>query len=92
MEEVVQVAYDLGLVVPFAWPEWDEGRRLVAREAFDPGTLTWAQTVGLLTAKIREDRFCEGALAEVFEDRTVPRLLVRLLDFAPTGSGFSAKE
>lgn len=92
LEEAVQAAYDLGLVVPFAWPEWEEGRRLVAAGTFDPATLTWAQTVGLLTALIRQDRFSEGALAEAFDAGTVPGLLVRLLDFAPTGSGVLAGE
>ncbi len=60
MREAVQTIYNLGLIVPFAWPEWEEGRRLVAGETFDPDTLTWAQTVGLLTALIRQDRFSEG--------------------------------
>lgn len=92
MRQAVQTVYDVNLVVGFAWPEWEDGRRLIDRETFDPATLSWAQTVGLLTALIREDRFCEGALAESFENGRIPRLLVRLLDFAPVGSGHSVVE
>ena len=85
IRELLPLAYDLKLVVPFAWPEWEEGRQLINSEPFDAATLTWAQTVGLFTALIRGDRFSEGSLAQVFGDGRMPRLMVRLLDFAPEG-------
>lgn len=89
--EAVQTAYDLVLVVPFAWPEWEDGHRLLAA-TFDPAALSWPQTVGLLTTLIRQDRFSEGTVARAFEDRTIPTLLVRLLDFAPETTGQSGSE
>ncbi|MFD4469669.1 DUF6508 domain-containing protein [Rhodococcus sp. NPDC058505] len=82
--EVVRAVYDLGLVVPFAWPQWEDAQRLLAPATFDPDTLTWPQTVGLLTLLLRQDRFSDGTVAEAFEDGALPKLLVRLLDFAPT--------
>lgn len=82
MSQVVQALYDLNLIVPFAWPDWEEGRRL-GRDGADPSTLSWAQTVGMCTALTRQDRFVEGLLADLFEVGTMPQLLSRLVDFAP---------
>lgn len=85
MSQAMKTLCDLELIVPFAWPEWEEGRRL-GRDGIDPSTLSWAQTVGVCTALTRQDRFAEGLLAGVFEDGTMPRLLLRLADFAPEPS------
>jgi len=64
-----QMAYDLDLVLRFDWMNWaggEEGCNLLA----DPSAVETAdldQLRKLLTVFIRQDRFCEGALAQAFD-------------------------
>jgi len=74
--EYTDLMYELDLVVDFDWAGWDEGREIVTNgnyEALDNFTL-----IKILTAIIRNDRFCEGALVERFEDGTIEKILVEL--------------
>jgi len=68
-----RIMYKLGLIIPFDWIEWDEGREIVEKGNFSNlDTITLLKT---LTAFIRNNRFCDGALAERFEDGTVEKVL-----------------
>lgn len=58
----------MGLQVGFDWSEWDEGRRIAlagAEEIMKQDLLTICM---LLTAIIRNDRFCDGVLTGFFRD------------------------
>lgn len=82
--DVRKFFYSKSLVVPFDWSEWDEGRAMFRQEGeskFDDISL--ADVIKLFTAVIRNDRFCDGAWAGLFENGDAQRLLKRLLDFKP---------
>ena len=68
--EFIKVAYDLGwVIIGFDWPDWKETSE--AKDfASDIRTISRAtpeQLAKLLTVVIRQDRFCEGAIANAFE-------------------------
>ncbi|MEA3496235.1 MAG: DUF6508 domain-containing protein [Bacteroidota bacterium] len=68
-----KIMYKLKLVIPFNWTEWDEGREIVNK-----GNYTNLDTITLLkilTAFIRNNRFCDGALAGRFKDRSIEIIL-----------------
>lgn len=72
------------LIMPFDWSRWDEGRamfRVNEEERFV--NISLADIVKLFIAVMRNDRFCDGAWAHLFENGDGQRLLKRLLDFKP---------
>jgi hypothetical protein len=65
----LQTAYDYGWVIDFDWPAWNRTEEAQALY-HDPDVLAHAsiiQLAKLLTARIRIDRFCDGALAADFK-------------------------
>ena len=75
----MQMLYQLELIIPFDWPNWDEGRKLL--EGNDLSKLDGQPKhilVGLLTALARNDRFCEGAWGAAVEDGTIGKLILEL--------------
>lgn len=77
--EITRLLYDVKLIVPFDWPNWDEGRELLSGNDL---TKLEGQPkhilVGLLTALVRNDRFCEGAWGEAVESGIVRKILKEL--------------
>jgi len=75
----IEAAYAHGFVCSFAWPAWasTDGRRIMENtreiERVDLATLR-----RLFTTWIRGDRFCDGALATVYESGAVRCALDRL--------------
>ena len=79
--EAMTWLYESNRVFWFNWPEWDEGREIFAN--WRPGiaaTFDHLTVRKLLTAVARNDRFCEGAWAQFFEDGQGIELLARLLE------------
>lgn len=79
-EQFVQDAYDhKWMMTGFDWPAWaksNEGASL----RFHPQTIEQAivdQLAKLLTACIRSERFCEGALAEAYHAGVLTRITRR---------------
>ncbi|WP_288038465.1 DUF6508 domain-containing protein [Acidiphilium sp.] len=78
-ESFVRTAYEAEWVYPFSWTDWvdtDEAKRL----RNDPSFLAQAderQLAKLLTASIRADRFCDGALATDYETGLLTNILRR---------------
>lgn len=62
--------HDLGLVVPFDWPGWYRPDRYLAGEGLASAPV--ADAVRLLTAYVRGDRFCDGALLGGATDGSIP--------------------
>ncbi|MCW5766376.1 MAG: hypothetical protein KIT68_10430 [Phycisphaeraceae bacterium] len=64
VQAFTQVLYELGWVVSFNWPAWQGTPR--AKQLFDePGTIESASALELrlmITAVVRAERFCEGAV------------------------------
>lgn len=68
--ELVRHLYDLGLVVPFDWPDWYRPDRYPAGEGLASAPV--ADAIRLLTAYVRGDRFCDGALLGGVTDGSIP--------------------
>ncbi len=67
------IMYKHNLVIPFNWSKWDEGREIVSRVVYS--NLDTITLLKILIAFIRNNRFCDGALAERFEDRSIETIL-----------------
>ena len=79
VSEFQQVLYENGWIASsFEWPDWQE----TAQEFVEtPAKIEAADTrtiQKLLTTHIRKERFCEGHLAAMFENRHIMALLLRL--------------
>ena len=73
--------YEEEFIYPFDWVNWDYGRKL----SRDPKLLQKANLLSLrklITAHVRQDRFCEGHLANAFRDGQIVRILERLKEIA----------
>jgi hypothetical protein len=73
--------YDNELNIIFDWASWDEGREFFKND--DPNkynSLDREWILKLLTAVARNDRFCDGAWASLFESGSGKKLFVRLLE------------
>ena len=63
----------LNLLIAFNWAYWDEGREIASKQDFEnKDTITLLK---LISAFIRNNRFCDGALAARFEDRSIEIIL-----------------
>ncbi len=71
-----KIMYRLGLVIPFNWSKWDEGREIVKKGNYR--NLDSITLLKILTAFIRNNRFCDGALVGRFEDRSIEKILKEL--------------
>lgn len=84
VSEVRQFFIIKELVVAFNWAKWDEGKamfRVAEPDRFK--NITLEDTVKLLTAIMRNDRFNDGAWARLFESGDAAKLLCRLLGYKP---------
>lgn len=77
VSRLVQWLYDHRLVVVFDWALWDEGSRV---EPSDISGRPVADSVRMLTAILRNDRFCEGALDAALRSGMVQACLRRILE------------
>jgi hypothetical protein len=78
-DRMMIILYQLKLIVPFEWMEWEEGSALLSTD--DLEKLSGLQPhiiVGLLTALARNDRFCDGAWGAAVEKGKVAKLLDEL--------------
>ena len=67
---------ELNLLIAFDWPNWDEGRKIASNQDFEnKDTVTLLK---LISAFIRNNRFCDGALAEKFEDKSIEKILKQI--------------
>lgn len=73
--EFFEVLRQVSVLVDFDWPKWTEGQAMLDDERFDYDTVDLATKCKLLTAIVRSDRFCEGALEAAFRSGLVLKLL-----------------
>lgn len=89
LSDFLDAASAHGLVVSFDWPGWlreDGGAALVGAPPEAMAGFTLEQVQRVATVLIRQDRFCEGALAEAFADGRMPALIRRLAVLASAGA------
>jgi len=70
-----KIVYDLPIIIDFGWGGWDEGRKMVADEYFDYDTIDIPTKCKIITAIVRNDRFCSGRLVSAFEDELILKVL-----------------
>ena len=75
VSQFLEAVYDIPIIIDFNWGSWDEGRSIASNPGFDYDTVDIPTKCKLITAFVRNDRFCEGALASNFEDGTILRIL-----------------
>jgi hypothetical protein len=63
--EFLKLVYLMRLVIAFDWGKWEQGRRLLKQDVSGLDLLTLLK---LMTAIVRNDRFCEGALHSAFSN------------------------
>ena len=77
--EIVQqfrdVVYSIPIMIDFDWGSWDEGREIVSNENFDYESLNIPTKCKIITAIVRNDRFCSGRLVEAFESGMMLKVL-----------------
>ena len=70
-----EYVYEIGLVVDFDWPNWDEGKRILSGEVQELSKHSNITLCKLLTVIVRAERFVEGKLIANFENGTILNIL-----------------
>ena len=69
----MHIVYRLPIIIGFDWGAWEAGK--TSYDDFDLDTLDLPAKCKLITAIVRNDRFCEGALVSAFESGLILRIL-----------------
>ena len=75
VERFANIFLELGLMINFDWAAWEEGKALISDPAQDFNELDELTLCKLLSAVIRNDRFCDGVLAGYFEKGVMQKIL-----------------
>jgi hypothetical protein len=70
-----QIVYDLPIIISFDWGKWHEGREIVNNNNFNFNSIDIPTKCKIITAIVRNDRFCEGALNTAFESGFILKIL-----------------
>ena len=71
--QFLEIVYSLPIIISFDWGAWEAGRKIASDKDFD--TLDVPTKCKLITAIVRNDRFCEGALVSAFESGLILKIL-----------------
>ena len=63
------------IMISFDWQSWVEGEKIANDETFDFDEIDILTKCKLITALVRNNRFCEGYLVGVFESGMVLKIL-----------------
>ena len=82
LAEIVQkfheYVYEIGLVIDFDWPHWDEGRQILSDENTGLSKYSAVTLCKLLAAIVRSERFVDGSLIAHFKNGTIVGILREL--------------
>ena len=70
-----KICYEMPIVIAFDWEKFDEGRKIASDSNFDYDTIDIPTKCKILTAIIRNDRFCDGALVGAFDSGLILKIL-----------------
>jgi hypothetical protein len=76
LDRLVRAISAAGLIVPFAWPDWDGIRRY--RDGHGLADAPVADAVRMVTAIVRSERFTEGSIGGALAGGTLPAALRRI--------------
>ncbi len=71
----LKIVYNIPIIISFNWAVWEEGRKIVNDADFDFDTLDIITKCKLITAIVRNDRFCNGVLASAFRSGLILEIL-----------------
>ena len=71
----LKAVYDIPIIINFSWSSWEEGRNILKNKDFNFDTLDLVTKCRLITAIVRNDRFCEGVLADAFKSGLMLKIL-----------------
>jgi len=69
------VVYSIPIMIDFNWGAWDEGCHIVSDEDFEYDSIDIPIKCKIITAIVRNDRFCSGRLVEAFESGMMLKVL-----------------
>lgn len=75
VSQFLEVVYAIPIIISFNWGAWDEGRKIANDDNFDLASTDLLTKCKLITAIVRNDRFCEGALVSAFESGLILKIL-----------------
>ena len=75
VQQFRDVVYSIPIMIDFNWGAWDEGRAMVSDEAIEYDTIDIPTKCKIITAIVRNDRFCSGRLIEAFESGMMMKVL-----------------
>lgn len=75
IQQFQDVVYSIPIMIDFNWGAWDEGRKIVSDEDFDYDSIDIPTKCMIITAIVRNDRFCSGRLVEAFESGMMLKVL-----------------
>lgn len=78
VEQFRDVVYSIPIMIDFDWGSWDEGREMVSNENFDYDSIDIPTKCKIITAIVRNDRFCDGVLFSYFESGVMLKILKSL--------------
>lgn len=72
---IVQQFRDVVHAIPIIIDYWEEGRTMVSDEGFDYDSVDIPTQCKIITAIVRNDRYCSGRLVEAFESGMMLKVL-----------------
>ena len=75
VSQFLHIVYRLPIIISFDWGAWEEGRKIASNDDFDLDTLDLPAKCKLITAIVRNNRFCDGVLVSAFESGLILRIL-----------------
>lgn len=75
VSQFLKVVYAIPIIMDFDWGSWDVGRKMASDDNFNFDSTDLHTKCKLITAIVRNDRFCEGALVSAFESGLILKIL-----------------
>ncbi len=73
----VELVYEDDWIIGFDWSSWDEGRE-IASDLTRVANADMLTIRKLITALVRNERFCEGALQDAYERGLITAIILRI--------------
>ena len=70
-----KIVYNMPIIVSFDWDSWKERHNISQDKDFDFDSIDIPTKCKLITAVVRNDRFCDGALIAAFENGLILKIL-----------------
>jgi len=75
VSQFLEIVYNMPIIINFDWGSWEEGWEMLNNKDYNFDTLDLPTKCKMITAIVRSDRFCEGALVSAFESGLILKIL-----------------